>query len=142
VLLESPLVLKLLRVVRCGTQLLVQVKDSEELTGIDPNKIYDFEDARFENVVAMTKKDDLRTRGRVTKKQVRQLLELYGAACTYCFRDLANQEYHVDHIVPISFGGSSQISNLAISCPPCNLKKGKLLFSTLAAIRNFCRGGR
>jgi 5-methylcytosine-specific restriction endonuclease McrA len=31
--------------------------------------------------------------------------------------------YHVDHLVPLSRGGHNNPSNLVISCPTCNLKK-------------------
>lgn len=46
--------------------------------------------------------------------------------CKWCgdsFLTLA----HVDHIIPISKGGLHEISNLCISCPPCNLKKAAAL---------------
>jgi 5-methylcytosine-specific restriction endonuclease McrA len=32
--------------------------------------------------------------------------------------------FHVDHIIPIKLGGSSEKGNLQILCPTCNLKKG------------------
>lgn len=43
-----------------------------------------------------------------------------GGKCSYC--DCGIFE-HVDHIVPVSRGGSNLISNLAPSCSPCNLQK-------------------
>jgi len=43
--------------------------------------------------------------------------------CAYCGLIL-DGNYHVDHVVPLSQGGSNDAVNLAITCPPCNLSKG------------------
>lgn len=45
--------------------------------------------------------------------------------CEYCHMHQALQgaTFHVEHIVPASRGGLSQLSNLAWACPGCNLKK-------------------
>lgn len=42
--------------------------------------------------------------------------------CYWCKRR-CDDAYHVDHMVPLSRGGAHESYNLAISCPPCNLKK-------------------
>lgn len=34
-------------------------------------------------------------------------------------------EFHIDHIKPVSLGGTDEIENLAFSCAKCNLKKSK-----------------
>ena len=41
--------------------------------------------------------------------------------CYYCNKPLA--EYHIDHKIPVSKGGTNDIENIAISCPSCNLSK-------------------
>src|SRR5262245_16166295 len=45
--------------------------------------------------------------------------------CEYCLMHQALQggTFHVEHIVPRSQGGSSEIDNLAWACPGCNLHK-------------------
>lgn len=43
--------------------------------------------------------------------------------CAYCGIKVGN-DYHVDHIKPFVLGGKTELNNLAISCPACNLKKG------------------
>lgn len=45
-------------------------------------------------------------------------------SCEYCGCTLAGKDCHVDHIVPISKGGPHIASNLCVSCPTCNHKKG------------------
>lgn len=42
--------------------------------------------------------------------------------CFWCGCGLAD-EYHVDHVMPLSLGGTNWPSNLVVSCPTCNLKK-------------------
>ncbi|HEY2848313.1 MAG TPA: HNH endonuclease signature motif containing protein [Gemmatimonadaceae bacterium] len=51
-----------------------------------------------------------------------------GFKCRYCGRSPPAVELHVDHVVPISKGGSDDLSNLAASCVDCNFgKRDKLL---------------
>lgn len=42
--------------------------------------------------------------------------------CNLCKCDITNN-YHVDHIYPLSRGGSNNPDNLQILCPTCNIKK-------------------
>lgn len=43
-----------------------------------------------------------------------------GNTCVYCG---SKNELHCDHIIPISKGGTNNISNLNTSCRECNLSK-------------------
>ncbi|MCW1969609.1 MAG: HNH endonuclease [Anaerolineae bacterium] len=49
--------------------------------------------------------------------------------CEYCHAPqlVFNIEFEVDHIVPLALGGSDDLSNLALACRACNLRKGKLV---------------
>jgi hypothetical protein len=40
---------------------------------------------------------------------------------------LQGATFHVEHIVPVSAGGSDEPANLAWACPSCNLKKSNRL---------------
>lgn len=70
----------------------------------------------------------------VYKKRVEQ-----RDLCYWCHEAL-NNKYHIDHVVPLSRGGSNSPENIVISCPKCNLKKGsKLPNEWEKLISNKCR---
>jgi hypothetical protein len=50
-----------------------------------------------------------------------------GGACEYCrlVEAATGVTFHIEHIVPQVFGGETVLSNLALSCPGCNLAKGQ-----------------
>lgn len=45
--------------------------------------------------------------------------------CQYCLihQSLQGATFHIEHIIPRAKGGSSQLPNLALACPGCNLHK-------------------
>lgn len=48
-----------------------------------------------------------------------------GGRCTYCHDALARTgTWHIDHIHPVSLGGTADPANLALACARCNLRKG------------------
>ncbi|NOX63150.1 MAG: HNH endonuclease [Chloroflexi bacterium] len=46
--------------------------------------------------------------------------------CGYCLTPevLVGMEMEIDHIIPLSLGGSDEESNLWLACPQCNRHKG------------------
>lgn len=60
----------------------------------------------------------------ITKEVINILIERSGGNCEYCGKDCIDN-YHIDHKIPLFRGGTNDISNLAFSCPRCNLSKGK-----------------
>ena len=51
-----------------------------------------------------------------------QIKKRDGAICRYCGEHAPDG--HVDHVVPLSQGGTDGPDNLAWTCPACNLAKG------------------
>jgi 5-methylcytosine-specific restriction endonuclease McrA len=49
------------------------------------------------------------------------LLEKWTRKCCYC--DVQNVPLNIEHLVPRARGGSNRVSNLAIACVPCNIRK-------------------
>lgn len=56
-----------------------------------------------------------------------------GFVCVYCGASTAD-DYHVDHIIPLSRGGSNWPSNIQILCARCNLSKGPKTHDEFAAL--------
>lgn len=50
-----------------------------------------------------------------------------GYVCTYCGDE--NGPFEVDHVVPVTRGGSNAPDNLCVACKPCNSSKGDRLLS-------------
>lgn len=49
--------------------------------------------------------------------------------CTYCGCYITGKSVHIDHIVPLSRGGTHDPHNFAVSCPHCNQSKSDFLLS-------------
>lgn len=61
--------------------------------------------------------------GKHTAAQIRDLLVRQRHKCPFCSANL-RRGYHADHIMPLSLGGSNDISNIQLLCPTCNDSKG------------------
>jgi len=61
----------------------------------------------------------------VTEKFSRQ--EIYkrdNGYCHICGKKVPKNNFHLDHLIPLSLGGKHTRQNVAIACPKCNLKRG------------------
>lgn len=58
-----------------------------------------------------------------------RIFDSAGGRCTYCGCEvvedgnISDQSFHIDHVVPLSLGGSNDFTNLVASCRACNLSK-------------------
>lgn len=55
--------------------------------------------------------------------------------CAYCL-NICEQDWHLEHKVPLCRKGTNHKNNLAISCPTCNLSKGKKTVEEFMEYRN------
>lgn len=70
-----------------------------------------------------------------------------GRRCVYCGTGLGLENATLDHVIPLSRGGSHQPGNLVAACHSCNQRKGSLLPTEFfarypAAGQNFMRYAR
>jgi 5-methylcytosine-specific restriction endonuclease McrA len=47
------------------------------------------------------------------------------APCCYCKRVFLIDELTIEHLVPLSLGGTNNTDNIALACAPCNHKRGR-----------------
>jgi len=62
--------------------------------------------------------------GLFTQAEWKQLCIMYDYRCLACGKQFSFDKLTVDHVIPISLGGSSNIDNLQPLCKPCNSSKG------------------
>jgi hypothetical protein len=81
--------------------------------------------ARFElRSCAITRKNGERkngAEGEYTDGDITLQLKTQKGLCWWCGCRL--DEYHIDHRIPLSKGGTHNPGNIVISCPHCNLTK-------------------
>lgn len=60
------------------------------------------------------------------------VLERDSFKCVYCGRGGENLQLQIDHVIPVSAGGTNELNNLVTSCADCNQGKGKKKLTSLA----------
>lgn len=58
----------------------------------------------------------------ITIKDLRELEIKQGGICAYCKRGYGKRK-HLDHVIPLSRGGTHTINNVVYACEKCNLNK-------------------
>jgi 5-methylcytosine-specific restriction endonuclease McrA len=61
--------------------------------------------------------------GAHTTEDLAAILLAQGHLCIYCKASLKRVKRHIDHIMPLSLGGSNDRTNIQMLCAPCNLSK-------------------
>ena len=61
--------------------------------------------------------------GTFTHRDVDLQYKAQRGKCWWCACSLEDR-YHIDHLVPLSRGGSNAPSNIVLACPSCNCSKG------------------
>lgn len=59
-----------------------------------------------------------------TTARRRVIFERDLATCYICKKSVDFTDFHLDHLIPVAKGGSSEPKNLAVACPQCNRRRG------------------
>jgi hypothetical protein len=99
-----------------GSGLVDQVEGGWEL--------HDYEDHGVSHDVLEDRRRQARERKAVQRKRRSLVLERDGHRCRYCGLGLeSGLRLEIDHVIPMSLGGSSELENLVTACANCNNKK-------------------
>lgn len=71
----------------------------------------------------------------ILKKHIKTLREIQSNQCAYCDQFLV--DFHIDHILPLAGGGTNNLDNLVLACPPCNLLASSFIFNDFLAKKEF-----
>jgi len=63
--------------------------------------------------------------GKLSKDICKRLRISQKNKCAICGRSILTKGYHLDHIIPLFLGGENGDANVQLTCPSCNLSKGK-----------------
>lgn len=66
--------------------------------------------------------------GRIPAGWMKTQFEAQGGCCALCQLPLAEDEFEIDHIIPVSHGGPNEAWNLQLLHPLCNQEKNDNLF--------------
>ncbi len=63
---------------------------------------------------------------KVSEELSRAVRARAGARCQYWLmhESLEGATFHIEHVLPQCQGGRSDLGNIALACPGCNLRKG------------------
>lgn len=86
---------------------------------------------KFFRLLAGTRRKSLRYQ----KRTIATLLEIQDRSCAYCDVPFLDTEYEIDHVLPITAGGTNLMRNLALACSPCNQAASNRVFPDFLAKR-------
>lgn len=71
----------------------------------------------------------------------RECSKWIGLGCIYCGKQITVFNFSIDHAVPISRGGTKDLTGCQIVCKTCNITKGDFTDPEFRAIVEFAKTG-
>jgi 5-methylcytosine-specific restriction endonuclease McrA len=69
-------------------------------------------------------RSQLKMSGKQLRIRRRQLEAIYGSICWICGRDIPTGERSIDHVIPLTRGGTHALGNLRFAHQRCNQDRG------------------
>ncbi len=73
-------------------------------------------------------KNSKRMNSKQNRSKKSQLFDVFGSQCFWCRHRFPLNELTIDHLIPLSKGGSNLLENLRLACVSCNRSRGNSLF--------------
>jgi 5-methylcytosine-specific restriction endonuclease McrA len=106
-------------------------KNNRETLNENKRQYYKTEQGKMVARAAHSKRKSLKINaiGTHTAQDIAVQFEKQHGQCHWCKKKFISGKnaYHVDHVIPLSRGGSNDPSNLVLACPTCNLSKNNRL---------------
>ena len=83
-------------------------------------------------IIAHKRRTLIKTAGNFTKEDIENLLIRQECRCAACHKSL-RRGYEIDHVLPVSRGGSNTVDNLQLLCERCNRSKADMMPEEWAA---------
>ena len=73
-------------------------------------------------------------RHQLNKEERQERLEDAGGCCASCKKEI-NKIFDIDHIIPLSEGGTNDAENLQVLCKPCHFEKTKIAVADFSGVK-------
>ena len=77
-----------------------------------------------ENISKKVNRNIKRINGILTKEDLFEAYKYFGGRCPYSETPINDNSWHLEHIIPVTMGGTTDPWNCIPVCGPCNLSKG------------------
>lgn len=86
-------------------------------------KVSNYRKQNLEKIRALNQsRRGLQRTGKLSKNIIELLFEKQNGLCICCLKELGN-DFHIDHIIPLSLGGTNTDDNVQLLKSRCNLQK-------------------
>ena len=92
--------------------------------------IVQIKNAQKKGVIKM--REQTTERIRFDHRDKKEILQKSGGRCAHCGKPLTHKNATIDHVIPISKGGTNENDNLVALCHECNYKKGDEVINPVA----------
>lgn len=96
------------------------------------NGPFDFENSKFYLLCGT----DRKRKAGLSKKKIIELRDMQENRCAYCCTPFDGY-MEVEHIIPLSVGGTNKIENICLSCRRCNAIAGSFYFKDFIHKRDY-----